>query len=302
MESLSFQERMRSEGLFARTVSVDHLEELREDIDALRRKGLFDPTFDEQNLSFFEFAVPAELPNARTIVVVAKPQPAVAVTFRWRGREVPLTVPPTYANAREVDAAALAALERITSPAAPRFIKAMLPLKTLAARSGLAGYGRNNLAYMPVFGSFHRLTAFFSDLPGEDQWQERELMAGCDSCDACVKACPTGAIPPARTLIRADRCLTYLNEMPSAVPFPEWLPSGAHNALIGCLRCQRACPYNRNVASWTEVRETFSEEETELLLAGDTGGRMAERLCRIGLDPDVLPRNLAVLLRAREEA
>jgi len=302
MEQLSFQEQMRSHGLFARTVSVEHLDELREDIDALRRAGQIDPALDKEYLSQWGFAVPAELPDARTLVIVAKPQPALSVIFRWKGREVPLTVPPTYAGG-EVDAEVLAALAKVTSPNSFRFVKAWLPLKALAVRSGLAAYGRNDLAYIPTFGSFHRLTAFFTDLPcGEDQWQEQEMLPGCDSCDACVKACPTGAIPTKRAPVRAHRCLTYLNEKDAEAAFPDALPKGVHHALVGCMRCQRVCPYDRNVASWVEARGEFSEEETDLLLAGPLpdGSAVGEKLRQVGLSPSLFPRNLAVLLELRE--
>jgi ferredoxin len=194
------------------------------------------------------------------------------------------------------------ALNAALSPASYRFVKARLPLKTLAARSGLAKYGKNNIAYIPRFGSYHRLTAFFSDLPcSEDQWQDREALPGCDGCQACVRACPTGAIPEDRFLIHAERCLAYLNEKDSSVPFPEWVDPQVHNALVGCMRCQKVCPYDKLVLDFTSARGELSEEETALLLSGQRDGEAAAALGRklegMGLDPSVFPRNLKVLLR-----
>lgn len=300
MMRLTLQQQIESTGFRARTISVDHLADIREDIGSLRES--MDGTFSEEELSFFRFELPEELPDAKSIIVLAKPQPSLLVTLRHDGEMWPLTVPPTYADAGRVDAEAREALNAALSPASYRFVKARLPLKTLAARSGLAKYGKNNIAYIPRFGSYHRLTAFFSDLPcSEDQWQDREALPGCDGCQACVRACPTGAIPEDRFLIHAERCLAYLNEKDSSVPFPEWVDPQVHNALVGCMRCQKVCPYDKLVLDFTSARGELSEEETALLLSGQRDGEAAAALGRklegMGLDPSVFPRNLKVLLR-----
>ncbi|MBI0582625.1 MAG: epoxyqueuosine reductase [Methanomassiliicoccus sp.] len=302
---MSIQQQMDNIGFSARTISVEHLKDLREDIEGPRREGEMDETFYREDLASFRFEVPAELPDARTIIVVARPQPALMVLAHHQGRVRPLTVPPTYADSAEVTAKALEALNDAAGPGSYRFVRAVLPLKTLAARSGLAMYGKNNIAYIPKFGSYHRLTAFFTDMPcEEDQWQDREVLAGCDSCQACVRECPTGAIPRERFLLRAEKCLTYLNEKEASIHFPAWLDPSAHNAMIGCMRCQKVCPYNRKVLDWTSLRGELSEEETALLLSGRWSGEEAkaleEKLKGMGLDLSVFPRNLVVLLEDRE--
>jgi len=138
----------------------------------------------------------------------------------------------------------------------------------------------------------------------EDQWQEMEMLPGCESCTACQSACPTSAITPDRMLLRGERCLAWHNEMSSSVPFPSWIDPQAHHALVGCMRCQRACPYNKNVASWMEARGEFLEEETALLISGNVSDeereRLAVRLRQVGLDPSMLPRNLEALLKLKE--
>lgn len=300
MMRLTLQQRMERTGFHVRTVPVDRLEDLRKDIEGLRND--LDATFSQDDLSGFRFELPAELPEARSIIVMAKPQPSLVVTVRHDGGTWPLTIPPTYADGAKVDADALEALSSTLSPASHRFVKAKLPLKTLAARTGMAKYGKNNIVYIPRFGSFHRLTAFFSDLPcGEDQWQDREGLPGCDDCHACVRACPTGAIPEDRFLMRAERCLTYLNEKDAGVPFPEWVDPRAHNALVGCMRCQRVCPYDRAALDFSVAGGELSEEESALLLSGRRDGEAAvalgEKLRGMGLDMTLFPRNLEVLLR-----
>ena len=195
------------------------------------------------------------------------------------------------------------ALADILAPSGYRVALANLPKKLTAVRSGLAAYGKNNVSYVPGMGSFHRLVALWSDLPAkEDNWHDLRIMDACQKCQACQRACPTGAIASDRFLLHAERCLTFLNEKPAEVPFPEWVDPSWHNCLVGCMRCQRACPENKKVRDWVVGDELFSEEETALLLDGVAQERLPsetvaklERLDLIEL-LEIIPRNLSALL------
>jgi epoxyqueuosine reductase len=185
-------------------------------------------------------------------------------------------------------------------------VPANLPKKLTAVRAGLATYGRNNITYVPGMGSFYRPVLLWSDLPcEEDQWQELRMMATCERCQACLRACPTGAIGADRFLLHAERCLTLYNEEPHHVPFPRWVDPSWHNCLVGCLYCQRACPENREVRKGIEAKEVFTEEETSLLLDGvplpELPLATAAKVERIDLTEllDVLPRNLKALLNTQ---
>jgi epoxyqueuosine reductase len=125
----------------------------------------------------------------------------------------------------------------------------------------------------------------------------------CQTCIACVKKCPTRAIPPDRFLLRAEKCLTYHNE--SEAPFPEWIDPSWHNCLIGCMICQNVCPVNQPFVDRIVGEATFSEEETELILRNapkdDLQPETQEKLERINMLKDfkLLSRNLNALLNAR---
>jgi epoxyqueuosine reductase len=180
----------------------------------------------------------------------------------------------------------------------------VLPLKLLATRSGLAEYGRNNITYVSGMGSFTRLAAVYSDMPcKEDGWQEARMMKRCENCDLCRKACPTGAIPQGRFLLRAERCLTFHNENKGSIPFPGWIKPSWHNALVGCLTCQNACPENRPFLKSVGETAEFNEEETRLLVKGTPREQISaptmEKLKLLSLTDyyDELPRNLSVLLK-----
>jgi epoxyqueuosine reductase len=288
-------------------VSIWRLRDLQEAIEGLRRRDLLDEEIDRAYLRPFVFEPPEELPEARSLIAVAYPDPPVRFTFHWRGEPVQAVVPPTYLHAAEKDRRVQAVLEELLAARGRRVTPARVPKKLLAVCSGLAAYGRNNITYVEGMGSYQRLVAFCSDLEcQEDEWREPVMMERCQRCEQCARFCPTGAIDPERFLIHAERCITCWNEKPGEVPFPEWLQPAWHNALVGCLHCQRTCPENRAVVDGYQKGAEFSQEETGLLLeglaAGDLPAALRQKLERWDLLQalDALPRNLRVLLEGRE--
>jgi epoxyqueuosine reductase len=300
----SFIARLEKKGFRASVVSAEHLHELGEEIRALHTDGkLYDDLFQQYERPYFSPAFPKSLPHPKSIIIVSTPQPMLRTAMHWKGSIIRPIVPPTYYDEKKIVRKARQELRKALGPKRYKLVRADLPQKLLAARSGLAMYGRNNITYVRDHGSFHRLTSFFTDYESPtDSWQEKRALPLCSKCTACMKACPTGTITEDRFLIRVDRCLTYLNEKKTEHAFPKWVSPGAHNALIGCLHCQRACPYNKHAKERYEDRGEFTEEEVAYLLRGEFKGRTAARierkLKRIGLDLDVFPRNLKALLEA----
>ena len=94
-----------------------------------------------------------------------------------------------------------------------------MPWKLLAVRSGLAQYGKNNITFIQGLGSFYRLVAFISDLPcAEDNWGEFKSLDDCRNCDACTKACPSGAIgPDALTMADGSKVAASVMQKPTVV-------------------------------------------------------------------------------------
>jgi epoxyqueuosine reductase len=212
-------------------------------------------------MGFFSFDPPADLPGAKSIIIVAVPTPQMRIGFNWKGNPIAVTVPPTYVSYTPRTDNTINILTKWFNQEGYDLVKSQLPLKTLAAGSGLAKYGRNNICYVPGMGSFLQLVGAFSDLPCDvDPWREPQMLDRCKSCIACLKHCPTGAIAEDRFLLHAEICLTYINE--SANDFPGWINPSWHHCLVGCMRCQAICPENKEVIKWFEDRTEFSEEET----------------------------------------
>jgi epoxyqueuosine reductase len=285
-----------------RIVSIEHLHELQEAIERHHTQGLFDDELYEEWITEFAFSAPENLQNVRSLIVVAAPQPQFQVTFAWNGESHSFIIPYNYLyySDRRVENM----LSRILGRGKYVMANNSLPKKLLAVRSGLAKYGKNNLSYVPGMGSFHRLTVFYGDLPyPEHVWQGEQMMEECRDCDACLRGCPTDAISSDRFLLHAERCISFYNEREG--DFPEWIKPKWHNALVGCLYCQRVCPLNKPFLRWVENKAEFSEEETTLLLEGVPQDRLAAATIRKiqELDCleyiDVLGRNLSALLEKK---
>lgn len=290
---------LEKQGFRARIVPIGCLEDLGQEIHRHRQSGLFDKEFYKKYLKPFKFKPSQELSNAQSIIIVASPQPQLRVPFGWKGKSYPLLIPPTYLHASDRHVQKI--LKNILAPQGYRLAKAKLPLKLLAVRSGLGFYGKNNICYVPGIGSFHRLVAFHSDYPcAENTWGDLKMMKACLKCKACLRSCPTKAISDERFLVRAELCLTYLNEGKKG--FPDWINPSWHHCLVGCMACQKFCPQDKDLLGWVEEKEGFSEEETELLLQGKEWKKLLpqtrKKLSQLDIIEyyDILPRNLRLLL------
>lgn len=297
MEELYAQ--LDQRGLKGRVVSIERLQDLKEDIEGRHAQGLFDERFYQERLSFFDFDPPNEAFVAKSLIIVAMPRPQTRVSFTWNGRGLTLLLPPTYLEYARTSGRIAKILEDLLALEGYHIAPAKLPLKSLAVRSGLGEYGRNNICYVPGMGSFLQLAGCYSDLPcGKDPWREPVMMEVCQDCLACQRKCPTQAIPSERFLLRAERCIVYHNEKPVDHPFPDWLDLSSHDCLLGCMVCQRYCPVDKPFLGWFEGDERFTEEESAWLLEGSSPDQLpsetVQKLERLQLldDLGVISRNL----------
>jgi len=259
------EEGMKQFGYKAKTVSITHLPEVQDAVGKLVRQGLLNKQLHEG--WHFYLQTNKNLPEAKTIVIVAMPQPITRILFTWQGTTYPADIPPDYFAKAAYESRAEETLKNVLETAGYRIARAHLALKTLAVRSGLATYGRNNITYISGMGSLYSLVAFYTDCSCEaDNWQESKAMVDCENCALCRENCPTGSIPVDCFLIHAENCLGFLNEMEPDFPYWVQLQPDWHNALIGCMRCQFVCPVNKPYLRKIVAGPSFSEEETGLIL------------------------------------
>lgn len=301
MGSRRIVQELENAGIRARFANVTVLKSIQDDIQAVLGDGTLNHDIYNEYLSSFAYVIPTTFSEAKSLIVAAVPSPPIKMVFNHQGRPFEALVPPTYADAKEVDDKVLATMRRCDQKA--RFERAILPVKTLASRTGVILYGRNNIGYVPERGSYHRLTAFLTDIEADAvSWGERVMLPACKTCRRCMEACPNHVISEDRFLIRAERCLTYLNEKPSDRPFPDWVRKEAHNALVGCMICQRVCPYDKDALRDINEGVAFSEKETSLLLGEindeSLGAKVEAKLGMVGMDRSIFPRNLKVLIES----
>jgi epoxyqueuosine reductase len=295
-----------SAGFRCRLAPVGVAEELGLTIDGLRDEGSLAESLYEEWEDLFHFTPPPEVPAPRTLIAVAWPSPAVKVRFQMDTGPLEAVIPPTYISSAGRERC-LATMRSVLGPLGHVVARARIPVKLLAVRSGLARYGRNNLAYVRGMGTFARLDAFCTDADLEAVKYETKgslRLSACPPCRNCHHVCPTGCIPYDGQVIEATRCLTYLNENEDA--WPEWLDPRAHNSLVGCMRCQEMCPADRYYLRTEPVVAEFDEQETAIILENLPPERLPGPVLRKLKDLDmeeyspILGRNLLALRTAAE--
>ena len=117
--------------------------------------------------------------------------------------------------------------------------------RAVAQRAGLGWYGKNTNILTKGWGSWVFLAEIVTNLPlGRDGSQPYDTpsKASCGSCEICLHACPTAALP-APYVLDNTRCISFLTiELRGSIPL-ELRPLMG-NLIFGCDICQQVCPVN----------------------------------------------------------
>lgn len=291
-----------------KTLSVDRFAALQKEFDAAKNKGQLSrhAAFRSQ-IATLACKPPAGFTGAKSIVVMAAYSKNMYANFRLDGTSHKILIPFQYYD-DDMDAGRLKGIlekEIIKTPGRRVVdVSQQVPLKLLAARSGLGRYARNSLVFVDGMGSYNLLYAFVTDHPFPDSWTNLEILDECNHCHACERSCPTGCISRWSYDVNIDKCLTLYNE--NSGTFPNWMLGSMHHALMGCMRCKAPCPVNEGIAELSGNLEEVTEEETRKILKGAVDDALLRSLQRKlrGFRPlankaqfPIMSRNLNALIR-----
>ena len=115
--------------------------------------------------------------------------------------------------------------------------------RAVAVRAGLGWWGKNTLVIAPRVGPWMLLGAVATDaeLP-----TTAPMRRDCGTCDACLPACPTGALVEPGVL-DARRCISTWLQSPGDIP--RWIRPSVGGRIYGCDDCLDACPPGARLAS-----------------------------------------------------
>lgn len=184
-------------------------------------------------------------PWAERIVVVAwsyLPQAGMPGPDRPQtGRIARFATDDHYTDLHRVLAAVATALHAEGFRAEPIADDSRLVDRAAAVRAGVGWWGKNTMVLAPRTGPWFLLGSVVTDaeLPPSSP-----MVRDCGTCDACLPACPTGALV-APGVLDARLCLAYWLQAPGIIPYELRRPMGTR--IYGCDDCLDACPPGKRV-------------------------------------------------------
>jgi len=155
--------------------------------------------------------------------------------------------------------------------------------RAVAQRAGLGWYGKNTNILTKGWGSWLFLAEIVTNLP---LVADEPIKTNCGSCEICLHACPTGALPNPYEL-DTPRCISFLTiELRGSIPI-ELRPLMG-NLIFGCDICQEVCPVNKIA----EKRLQYQEKKAgpaERSLPVFQGHEAFQPRAQVGTTPELIP-------------
>ncbi|MDX1448450.1 MAG: tRNA epoxyqueuosine(34) reductase QueG [Acidimicrobiia bacterium] len=128
--------------------------------------------------------------------------------------------------------------------------------RAVAHRAGLGWWGKNTMLLTPGLGPWYLIGCVVTDA---EFGESSPMVRDCGTCEACLPACPTGALV-APGVLDARRCLAAILQARGSIPLAYRRAVG--DRLYGCDDCLDACPPgSRLLATATEPRGSIDPVE-----------------------------------------
>lgn len=139
--------------------------------------------------------------------------------------------------------------------------------RAAAVRAGVGWWGKNSMVLAPKVGPWALIGSIVTDAPLP---VSEPMKRDCGTCEACLPACPTGALV-APGVLDARRCLAAWAQAPGVIPVEFRSAMGVR--LYGCDDCLDVCPPGiRLLETATESRGTV---DIRWLLTADDDALLA---------------------------
>ncbi len=120
--------------------------------------------------------------------------------------------------------------------------------KALGASAGLGWFGKQSQLINEHLGPWFYLSELFLPIELEPT---SPVSSACGKCNACLNACPTGAIVfPG--IIDSRKCISYWTIESGSIP-PRSLRLHFKDWFFGCDECTRACPFGKRASPVIEA-------------------------------------------------
>lgn len=129
--------------------------------------------------------------------------------------------------------------------------------KAWAQKSGIGWQGKHTILITRDLGSWIFLGEILTDVALDPDPPHPDF---CGTCNRCIEACPTQAIPQPY-VVDATKCIAYLT-IESKEPPPPSLAEHVGDWIFGCDICQEVCPWNKSPQT-TEVSDFFPRTENQ---------------------------------------
>lgn len=138
--------------------------------------------------------------------------------------------------------------------------------RAAAVRAGVGWWGKNTMVLAPGFGPWLLLGTVVTDAVLD---VDTPQVRSCGTCEACLPACPTGALI-APGVLDARRCLAAVLQAPGDIPLE--LREAVGDRIYGCDDCLDACPPGVRIArrpgevgSTHDLAELAAMDDTTLM-------------------------------------
>lgn len=136
--------------------------------------------------------------------------------------------------------------------------------RAAAVRAGVGWWGKNTMVLAPGVGPWMLLGSVVTDA---DLDVSAPMKRDCGTCEACLPACPTGALV-APGVLDSRLCLAYWAQAAGSIPLE--LREAMGDRVYGCDDCLEACPPGQRSLDEHSVRRAGRHELLQLLGA-DSG-------------------------------